>query len=700
MADVLPVPAFCRSVEEDANDSRSGSSTASSSATCGAHRGVQAAALPCALRQIDGIGARSRHSGSHCRGGGRPARRCAGCLALTLALAVACMQHPCFSLWQVAPWGRGGGRREWTTRSEPERRPITTLLFADQAATSPKGAARAAPEAVAAEVEADEGSIAAADGGASGPQELAATAAAAVAEAMGAVSALAANSSTSTLGLGDAEEQRLGDGEDEEPGLLDTPAAAMAEAVSAVTAMASDGSSSASAVLGFGSPEDALGEEQEDDAAVQLEDVGTSSKRFKFREFAKSMLNKAANKLMGQAEDDQALASLVSGFGKVGDLAFMQRIRALREEVDRSVKEMREVIFSNRESYGVVLHDAAAWSDGEFWTFPVEACLFRRNEGRHIMRLALARKLLLEMKLNVTIMNAAEAQRYEERARLIFRNFVFRGGEWGRRLQVRVGGEAGGQPWVPLAEVTGGNGRVETNFSVPIETAERLAEDGMLLVEAQIPGARKGHLARAWVKLLDEEGLTVISDIDDTVKATDVFLGEDIMMRRTFYEEFRAVHGMAELYQKWATWKPGTHFEFVSNSPTEFFELLRDFCRKEGFPWAPLHLRPLVGPRRKEFKLDRIKELLDRFPKRQVVLVGDSGEHDAATYASIYRQYPSRVEKIIIREVDPSSPADVTVFEGIDESKWQVFTKPGQVDAPYFPDLSFLAWPQEALSTS
>lgn len=58
--------------------------------------------------------------------------------------------------------------------------------------------------------------------------------------------------------------------------------------------------------------------------------------------------------------------------------------------------------------------------------------------------------------------------------------------------------------------------------------------------------------ARASSLLIQPEGVLVISDIDDTVKVTEVFMGKDMVVRNTFLEEFRAVSGMVSLYQSWS----------------------------------------------------------------------------------------------------------------------------------------------------
>lgn len=60
------------------------------------------------------------------------------------------------------------------------------------------------------------------------------------------------------------------------------------------------------------------------------------------------------------------------------------------------------------------------------------------------------------------------------------------------------------------------------------------------------------------------DGVSVISDIDDTVKISNV-LCKRLLLKHTFYSYFKPVEGMNELYQKWA--EQQCQFHYVSASP-------------------------------------------------------------------------------------------------------------------------------------
>jgi len=335
---------------------------------------------------------------------------------------------------------------------------------------------------------------------------------------------------------------------------------------------------------------------------------------------------------------------------------------------------------------GIVAHDAVARrADADTWEVLIEAWIFRRNEERHKIRLALCQKILVEGRHKIFDVDEKAQRIYEERARLVFRSLVFRGGEEKRILEAKFGSPGGEESeWIPLPLETDSEGRVISSVKIPAAVVERVAKGKDTLpmqLRCVIPD-RETPCATAEARLVEPEGILVISDIDDTVKITEVYKGKDQVVRNTFFEEFTAVEGMADLFQSWAKRNPGTSFQFVSNSPPELMEPLRDFMTAYSFPQAPLHLRPLRGKDRKNFKQTTIETIMDQFPERQVALIGDSGEADALIYANIFKAYPGRVARILIREVHESCPARLEYFDGVPQEFWQVFKDSSEIVMP------------------
>ena len=161
------------------------------------------------------------------------------------------------------------------------------------------------------------------------------------------------------------------------------------------------------------------------------------------------------------------------------------------------------------------------------------------------------------------------------------------------------------------------------------------------------------------VFLADTHGITIVSDIDDTLKQTDV-TSRARMLARTFVDPFESIEGMAELYQNWQA-SHNAMFQYVSSSPWQLYQQLETFLDEFQFPAGSIHLRwfSLKAELFKKWKLARkrrgkaavIRTLMKRMPQRKFLLVGDSGEHDPEIYTHLAEQFPESVLGIVIRDL-------------------------------------------------
>ena len=165
------------------------------------------------------------------------------------------------------------------------------------------------------------------------------------------------------------------------------------------------------------------------------------------------------------------------------------------------------------------------------------------------------------------------------------------------------------------------------------------------------------------VFLAERTGVSVITDIDDTIKITEVN-SRRRMLQRTFAEPFSAIDGMATAYQRWAD--QGALFHYVSSSPWQIYDALNQFLIEERFPLGSMHLkwfrlRDELFKRwqilRRKSKAGVIRSLIRRLPERSFIFIGDSGERDPEIYAKLASKYPSQVTRICIRQVE-ANPLD------------------------------------------
>ena len=158
------------------------------------------------------------------------------------------------------------------------------------------------------------------------------------------------------------------------------------------------------------------------------------------------------------------------------------------------------------------------------------------------------------------------------------------------------------------------------------------------------------------VELVQSNGLTIVSDIDDTIKVSTVSDRRELLMN-TFVRDFRSVDGMASIYRQWQA--AGAMFHYVSSSPWQLFDSLEQMLGDCDFPQGTMHLRNFrlrdqflkkVMIRRKG-KASAIKRLVQNLPSHNFILIGDSGEKDPEIYQKIARRYPEQIQGIFIRDL-------------------------------------------------
>jgi phosphatidate phosphatase APP1 len=159
------------------------------------------------------------------------------------------------------------------------------------------------------------------------------------------------------------------------------------------------------------------------------------------------------------------------------------------------------------------------------------------------------------------------------------------------------------------------------------------------------------------VLVTESHGVSLISDVDDTIKHSAIASGVKEIFKNTFVRELGdlTIKGVKEWYSKIASM--GVQLHYVSNSPWQLYPLLKSYFSLAGLPPGSFHLKEYSGmlqgifepaAERKRGSLDRI---MNDFPERKFILVGDSGEADLEVYTDVVLAHPGRVLGIFIRDV-------------------------------------------------
>ncbi|TDU43857.1 uncharacterized protein DUF2183 [Gelidibacter sediminis] len=156
----------------------------------------------------------------------------------------------------------------------------------------------------------------------------------------------------------------------------------------------------------------------------------------------------------------------------------------------------------------------------------------------------------------------------------------------------------------------------------------------------------------------------VASDIDDTILHTGLV---STLKWRVIYNTFlkRAskrspLEGAAEFYHMLHRGKTGAEANpifYVSHSPWNMYRYLEYFLSKNNFPKGPILLRDFgnfLNRKKNAEKPQKQREILNilkTYTTLKLILIGDSGEHDADIYLEIAELYPDRILAIYLRSV-------------------------------------------------
>jgi len=162
--------------------------------------------------------------------------------------------------------------------------------------------------------------------------------------------------------------------------------------------------------------------------------------------------------------------------------------------------------------------------------------------------------------------------------------------------------------------------------------------------------------------VLPASGATVVvTDFDDTLAASQVsspllFAAQLVLSNGA---QLAAVPDAAACLSRMA--HTADAVVVLSGSPVNFHARLSTFLGTHGFPSAWFLLRDFgVGPTADpldvgEYKRRELERLAEALPHARFVLLGDSGEQDAAVYTTFRKAHGERVERVLIRNVGGSA---------------------------------------------
>ncbi|TLD04835.1 uncharacterized protein PgNI_09594 [Pyricularia grisea] len=188
------------------------------------------------------------------------------------------------------------------------------------------------------------------------------------------------------------------------------------------------------------------------------------------------------------------------------------------------------------------------------------------------------------------------------------------------------------------------------------------------------------QLGNATAYLVPPEGYTVISDIDDILRVTKIYVPKEGLLN-SFARPFTPWENMPDIYANWARSNRDLHFHYLTTTPEQATRIYMDYIYKT-YPAGSFDTRPLnfsdvsATLSIRKYLLDRI---FQTFPKRKFVLVGDISNSDIMKdYPGMAKEYPGQVSCILLRNTSATDdqmlfPYNTKEFKDVDQKNYMFF---------------------------
>ncbi len=190
-------------------------------------------------------------------------------------------------------------------------------------------------------------------------------------------------------------------------------------------------------------------------------------------------------------------------------------------------------------------------------------------------------------------------------------------------------------------------------------------------------------LGNSTAYLVPEEGITIVSDIDDILRVTKIYEPEKGLLN-TFVRPFTPWMNMPSIYHNLSESLNNIHFHYLTTTPEQITRNYMQFIYSD-YPLGSFDTRPLNFSNVEEtlhVRLVLLEKVIQTFPKRKFILVADTSNSDVMTdYPEMAHKYPDQVQCIWLRNTSATDsgdkfPYDTSGFKGLHQDKYMFFLVP------------------------
>ncbi|KAK3674521.1 hypothetical protein LTR78_005607 [Recurvomyces mirabilis] len=180
--------------------------------------------------------------------------------------------------------------------------------------------------------------------------------------------------------------------------------------------------------------------------------------------------------------------------------------------------------------------------------------------------------------------------------------------------------------------------------------------------------------------LVPNQGLTIISDIDDILRITKIYEPEQGLLN-SFARPFVPWQNMPDIYANWSKSLPNTHFHYLTTTPEQvtrnYMQFIYSTYPGGSFDDRPLNFSDVTATLSiRKFLLDKV---FQTFPQRKFILVADTSNSDVMRdYPQLVTDYPGQVQCIFLRNTSATDdgdkfPYDTSGFKGLNQNMYMFF---------------------------
>ncbi|KAK5169063.1 uncharacterized protein LTR77_006372 [Saxophila tyrrhenica] len=243
---------------------------------------------------------------------------------------------------------------------------------------------------------------------------------------------------------------------------------------------------------------------------------------------------------------------------------------------------------------------------------------------------------------------------------------------------------SGGSQQVTLPYPTTDQG--DFDVFVPIDGAGLMNGNETQQIQRLNTHVEGASIGNSTAYLVPNEGITIVSDIDDILRVTKIYEPEKGLLN-SFARAFRPWMNMPEIYANWSSSLPDMHFHYLTTTPEQVTRTYMQFIYST-YPGGSFDTRPLNFSNWQETLHVRkflLEKVLQTFPNRKFILVADTSNSDVmSAYPEMAVKYPDQVQCIWLRNTSATDPGDrfpydTSGFENLKQEKYMFFTVPNDL---------------------